>query len=53
MVPDLLRRRGETCPLPIEDADSDGPPILRGVNLSPGTLERIYWRTPLRMLGSG
>jgi predicted TIM-barrel fold metal-dependent hydrolase len=43
-----------TCPLPIEDPDSGGPPILRGVNLSPRTLERIYWQTPLRVLaGSG
>ncbi|MDR5682833.1 MAG: amidohydrolase family protein [Armatimonadota bacterium] len=38
------------CPLPIEDADSQGPPVLRGVDLSPRALERIYWRTPLRLL---
>lgn len=38
------------CPLPIDDPDATGEPILRGVNLPADVLEKIYWRNAVRVL---
>ena len=39
------------CPLPIEDPDSDGPPILRGINLPEDVLPWIYYKNAARVFG--
>jgi predicted TIM-barrel fold metal-dependent hydrolase len=39
------------CPSPIPDPDSDGPPVIRGLDLPGDTLEQIYWRTAAQAFG--
>ena len=39
------------CPLPIDDPDATGQPVLSGVNLPADVLEKIYWKNPARLLG--
>lgn len=39
------------CPLPIDDDDADGTPILRGINLPEDILPWIYYRNAARVFG--
>lgn len=39
------------CPLPIDDDDADGPPMLRGINLPADILPWIYYRNAERVFG--
>lgn len=39
------------CPSPIPDPDSDGLPVLRGLDLPGEVLEQIYWRTAASAFG--
>ncbi|MBO8141735.1 MAG: amidohydrolase family protein [Firmicutes bacterium] len=39
------------CPLPIEDPDSDGPPVLRGIDLPADVLPWIYYVNAQRVFG--
>jgi predicted TIM-barrel fold metal-dependent hydrolase len=39
------------CPSPIPDPDSDGPPVLRGLDLPEDVLEQIYWKNAERAFG--
>jgi predicted TIM-barrel fold metal-dependent hydrolase len=39
------------CDLPIDDPDVEGTPVLRGVNLPPDILRKIYWENAIRWLG--
>ncbi len=39
------------CPLPIEDPDCDGPPVLRGINLPEDVLPWIYYKNAARVFG--
>jgi predicted TIM-barrel fold metal-dependent hydrolase len=38
------------CPLPLDDPDADGEPVLRGLALPPEVLRRIYWENAVRWL---
>lgn len=39
------------CELPIEDPDSDGTPMLRGIDLPAHVLEKIYYQNACRVFG--
>lgn len=39
------------CPSPIPDPDSDGPPVLRGLDLPEDVLEQVYWKNAERAFG--
>lgn len=39
------------CPLPIDDDDADGTPMLRGINLPEDILPWIYYRNAARVFG--
>jgi hypothetical protein len=39
------------CPSPIADPDSDGPPVLRGLDLPEDVLRQIYWKTAEETFG--
>src|SRR5690606_33454074 len=39
------------CPLPIDDADADGEPLLQGINLPEDVLPWIYYRNAQRVFG--
>lgn len=41
-----------TCPLPIDDPDADGTPMLRGIDLPAGVLTKIYWDNAVRWTAS-
>jgi hypothetical protein len=41
------------CPSPIPDPDSDGPPVLRGLDLPEDVLAQIYWKTAEEAFGIG
>ncbi len=39
------------CRSPVPDDDSDGPPVLRGLDLPVDVLEQIYWKNAERAFG--
>ncbi len=39
------------CPSPVPDDDSDGRPVLRGLDLPGDVLEQIYWKNAERAFG--
>lgn len=39
------------CGSPLPDEDSDGPPMLRGLDLPADVLEQIYWKNAERAFG--
>lgn len=39
------------CPLPIDDPDADGEPLLQGIDLPADVLEWIYWKNAERVFG--
>jgi predicted TIM-barrel fold metal-dependent hydrolase len=39
------------CPSPIPDPDSDGAPVLRGLDLPADVLEQVYWKNAERAFG--